>query len=416
MENSKFVERLSHIRESLGNNIYLQAISRGVMGILPIIIIGSFASLFMGLPIAQWQAFLKTSGLTGVLSAFVAGTTNVLGLYMTYGICKTLSNSLGIKAKITPILALVTYITLLPSNVTEEGMAFLSFDFLGTKGMIVGIIISVIVCHSYKFIIDRNLTIKMPEGTPTYVSDSFLALVPAFFVALVAMILKFAFALTSYGDAFNCLYSLLQIPLTALIGGSLFANVIITALSQLNWAVGVHPGYLTGLVGPLLFSLDGMNQGFFAQGKALPKIIGMAFNYITTTAVFYPAIAIAVLIFAKSERLKIVGKVAVAPAFFGISEPLIFGLPIVFNPFVLIPWVLGPMVNYVVAYMLTSAGIVARCAGVTVFNVPMIFTGIMNGNISIALMEIGLFIIDILLFMPFIKVLEKNYIVEENTK
>lgn len=416
MENSKFVERLSHIGESLGNNIYLQAISRGVMGILPIIIIGSFASLFMGLPIAQWQAFLKTSGLTGVLSAFVAGTTNVLGLYMTYGICKTLSNSLGIKAKITPILALVTYITLLPSNVTEEGMAFLSFDFLGTKGMIVGIIISVIVCHSYKFIIDRNLTIKMPEGTPTYVSDSFLALVPAFFVALVAMILKFAFALTSYGDAFNCLYSLLQIPLTALIGGSLFANVIITALSQLNWAVGVHPGYLTGLVGPLLFSLDGMNQGFFAQGKALPNIIGMAFNYITTTAVFYPAIAIAVLIFAKSERLKIVGKVAVAPAFFGISEPLIFGLPIVFNPFVLIPWVLVPMVNYVVAYMLTSAGIVARCAGVTVFNVPMIFTGIMNGNISIALMEIGLFIIDILLFMPFIKVLEKNYIVEENTK
>lgn len=416
MENSKFVERLSHIGESLGNNIYLQAISRGVMGILPIIIIGSFASLFMGLPIAQWQAFLKTSGLTGVLSAFVAGTTNVLGLYMTYGICKTLSNSLGIKAKITPILALVAYITLLPSNVTEEGMAFLSFDFLGTKGMIVGIIISVIVCHSYKFIIDRNLTIKMPEGTPTYVSDSFLALVPAFFVALVAMILKFAFALTSYGDAFNCLYSLLQIPLTALIGGSLFANVIITALSQLNWAVGVHPGYLTGLVGPLLFSLDGMNQGFFAQGKALPNIIGMAFNYITTTAVFYPAIAIAVLIFAKSERLKIVGKVAVAPAFFGISEPLIFGLPIVFNPFVLIPWVLGPMVNYVVAYMLTSAGIVARCAGVTVFNVPMIFTGIMNGNISIALMEIGLFIIDILLFMPFIKVLEKNYIVEENTK
>ena len=122
------------------------------------------------------------------------------------------------------------------------------------------------------------------------------------------------------------------------------------------------------------------------------------------------------MIFAKSERLKIVGKVAVAPAFFGISEPLIFGLPIVFNPFVLIPWVLGPMVNYVVAYMLTSAGIVARCAGVTVFNVPMIFTGIMNGNISIALMEIGLFIIDILLFMPFIKVLEKNYIVEENTK
>ena len=416
MENSKFIQKLSLVGEKLGNNIYLQSISRGVMSILPIIIVGSFASLFMGLPIEQWQGLIKETGLAAGLGAVVAGTTNLLGLYITYGICKSLSEKLNIKSKITPILALVTYVALLPTTVDKKGMAFLSFDFLGTKGMIVGILISVIVCHIYKFITDKDITIKMPEGTPTYVSDSFLALIPAFIIAIIAMCLKIIFGLTPYGDAFNCVYSVLQIPLTVLIGGSLFANMIFIFLTQVNWALGVHPGYLTGMTAPVLFALDGMNQALYAQGKEIPNIIGMAFSYITTTAVFYPAIAIAILLFARSKRLKTVGKVAVAPAFFGISEPLVFGLPIVYNPMILIPWLLGPILNFGIAYVLTSSGIIARCAGVTVFNIPMIFTGIMNGSVSIAIMEIGLFILDILLFMPFIKLIDKNYLKEEAGK
>lgn len=139
------------------------------------------------------------------------------------------------------------------------------------------------------------------------------------------------------------------------------------------------------MTAPVLFALDGMNQALYAQGKEVPNIIGMAFSYITTTAVFYPAIAIAILLFAKSQRLKTVGKVAVAPAFFGISEPLVFGLPIVYNPMILIPWLFVPILNFGIGYMLTSVHLVAKCAGVTVFNIPMIFTGIMNGSISIAI-------------------------------
>ncbi len=412
MENNQFIQKLSIIGEKLGNNIYLQAISRGVMGILPIIIVGSFASLFMGLPVAPWQSFIQQTGLTSALGAVVAGTTNLLGLYMTFSICKSLAENLKIKNKITPILALVVYVILLPTTVAND-TAFLSFDFLGTKGMIVGILISIIVCHCYQFITNRNITIKMPEGTPTYVSDSFVALIPAFFIAIIAMVLRMMITFTPYGDIFNCVYSILQIPLTALIGGSLLANMLFTFLTQINWSLGVHPGYLTGMTAPVLFALDGMNQALYAQGKEVPNIIGMAFSYITTTAVFYPAIAIAILLFAKSQRLKTVGKVAVAPAFFGISEPLVFGLPIVYNPMILIPWLFVPILNFGIGYMLTSVHLVAKCAGVTVFNIPMIFTGIMNGSISIAIMEIGLFVLDILLFMPFIKIIDKNYIKEE---
>ena len=416
MENTIFIDKLSRFGDKVGNNIYLQAISQGGLSALPVIVVGSFASLFAGLPIHAWQNFIHQTGLAGGLGAVVNATTNLLGLLFTYGICKKLSEKMEIKAQITPILAAIVYVILLPVTVSAEGGAVLSFDYLGSKGMVVGILVSIITCKLYKFVIDKNITIKMPEGTPSYVSDSFLALIPAFVIIIFAMIVSMLVKFTPYDNVFNMIYSILQIPLTALMGTSLFANSVLNILVQASWALGIHPGYLTGTVGPIMFALDGANQAAYAAGQQVPNIIGMAFSYITTTAVLYPAIAVSILLFAKSGRLRTVGKVAVAPAFFGISEPLIFGLPIVLNPLILIPWLIAPALNFFVGYVLVSTGLVARAAGVIVFNVPMIFTGLLNGSYTISLMEIGLFMLDILLFFPFIKILDKKYFAEEQAE
>ena len=416
MENTIFIDKLSRFGDKVGNNIYLQAISQGGLSALPVIVVGSFASLFAGLPIDAWQNFIHQTGLAGGLGAVVNATTNLLGLLFTYGICKKLSEKMEIKAQITPILAAIVYVILLPVTVSAEGGAVLSFDYLGSKGMVVGILVSIITCKLYKFVIDKNITIKMPEGTPSYVSDSFLALIPAFVIIIFAMIVSMLVKFTPYDNVFNMIYSILQIPLTALMGTSLFANSVLNILVQASWALGIHPGYLTGTVGPIMFALDGANQAAYAAGQQVPNIIGMAFSYITTTAVLYPAIAVSILLFAKSGRLRTVGKVAVAPAFFGISEPLIFGLPIVLNPLILIPWLIAPALNFFVGYVLVSTGLVARAAGVIVFNVPMIFTGLLNGSYTISLMEIGLFMLDILLFFPFIKILDKKYSAEEQAE
>lgn len=89
-----------------------------------------------------------------------------------------------------------------------------------------------------------------------------------------------------------------------------------------------------------MFGLDGANQAAYAAGQSVPNIIGMAFSYSTTIATVYPAFALALLLFAKSGQLKTVGKISVAPAFFGISEPLIFGAPVVLNPTIVVPWVI----------------------------------------------------------------------------
>lgn len=412
-EKKSFIERLTVLGDKVSSNLYLQAVSQGVMAMLPVIIIGAFASLFSGLPIPVWQSLISATGINALLSMVVSATTNMLGLWFTYSIAKSLADKLDVHNKIVPILALIVYLSLLPAAAMENGTAVLSYDYLGTKGMIVGILLAFLTVKLYKFIVDRNITIKMPEGTPDYVANSFTSLIPGFVIIIAAMVIRAIFAVTPFGSAFDCLYTILQIPLTALIGGSIISNCILQVIIQFLWVLGVHPGFVSGMTAPILFGLDGMNQAAYAAGESVPNIIGMAFSYSTTIATVYPAIALSIFLFAKSSQLKTVSKISIAPAFFGISEPLIFGIPVVLNPVIAIPWIIAPALNFAIAYGLTSMGIVARYAGVTVFNFPMIFTGLMNGSFSIAIMEIGLFILDILLFMPFIKAIDKKYIEEE---
>lgn len=413
MAKTNFVEMATKMSDVVGGNIYLRSISKGVMPNLPIIIIGSFASLFVGLPIPFWQTFIQNTGLVSILNMVVAATTNMLGVYFTYGIAKAYAKNLELKADLVPVLAITAYLALLPSAVTESGSTAFSYTYLGTKGMIVGIFVAIFTVKVFKAIVDAKIVIRMPEGTPDYVSNSFVSLIPGFVVVIGAMIVRALFGLTPWGNIFDCLYNLLQIPLTAIMGNNVIAMCIFQLITQLLWVFGVHPGFLTSLTGPIMFGLDGMNQAAYAAGEPIPSVIGMAFSYAMTIAVVYPAFAVAVALFSKSSQLKTVGKISVAPAFLGISEPLIFGVPVVLNPFVAVPWIITPMLNFVLGYLACSSGLVAKYAGVTVFNFPMVATGLLNGSISIALMEVVLFVIDVLIYMPFVRIQDKKNLMAE---
>lgn len=413
MAKTNFVEMATKLSDVVGGNIYLRSISKGVMPNLPIIIIGSFASLFVGLPIPFWQSFIQSAGLVTILNMVVAATTNMLGVYFTYGIAKAYAKNLELQADLVPVLAIVAYLTLSPLSDPEAASANFAYTYLGTKGMIVGIFVAIFTVKIFKAIVDAKIVIKMPEGTPDYVSNSFVSLIPGFVVIIVAMIVRALFGLTPWGNIFDCLYNLLQIPLTAIMGNNVIAMCIFQLITQLLWVFGVHPGFLTSLTGPIMFGLDGMNQAAYAAGEPIPSVIGMAFSYAMTIAVVYPAFAVAVALFSKSSQLKTVGKISVAPAFLGISEPLIFGVPVVLNPFVAVPWIITPMLNFVLGYLACSSGLVAKYAGVTVFNFPMVATGLLNGSVSLAVLEVALFVIDVLVYMPFIRMQDKKYLADE---
>ena len=294
----------------------------------------------------------------------------------------------------------------MPTLTSEDGVTSLAFDYLGTKGMILGIVIAFLATKLFHLIVSKNIVIKMPAGTPDFVSNSFVSLIPAFAIALCAIVVRMIFALAPWGDAFSCFYALIQMPIQGLIGGNIASAVLISVIMCLLWCFGIHPGFITSLIGPLFMMLDGANQAAYAAGEALPNIIGMNFNYITTIAIAYPAVPIAILLVARSAQLRTVGKVALAPGFFGINEPIIFGLPIVMNPVAAIPFIVTPLINVIGMYALQSLGIVAKCIGILPFNIPVVITGMLSGGISIAIAEVVFLIIDILIWIPFIKAMD----------
>jgi len=138
MAKINFSETLTLASDKVSRNIYLQSISQGCMSMLPVVIIGSFASLFSGLPVNFWQNFIQSTGISGILAAVVSATTNMLGVFFTYGVASAYAEKLKITNKVAVILALVVYIALLPTATLDTGTTTPSTSYMGTSGMIVG--------------------------------------------------------------------------------------------------------------------------------------------------------------------------------------------------------------------------------------------------------------------------------------
>lgn len=216
---------------------------------------------------------------------------------------------------------------------------------LGTTGIFTAIIMSIIAVQLYRLCVKRKWIIKMPEAVPEGVSRSFTALIPAFLVAFV--ILTFTGILVAFNTD---IFKIIAVPfgfvvnLTSSWAGILVIYFLIHAL----WIVGIHGANIIGaFITPIVLSnmqlnIDGANIPFAGEFQNTFVIIG------GSGATLGLCLFIALL--AKSEQLKVLGKASLVPGIFNINEPLVFGLPIVYNPFLAIPFFLAPMVSASIGY------------------------------------------------------------------
>lgn len=47
----------------------------------------------------------------------------------------------------------------------------------------------------------------------------------------------------------------------------------------------------------------------------------------------------------RSKQLKSVGKATITPVLFAVNEPLLFGMPVILNPYLFVPFLMTPPVN-----------------------------------------------------------------------
>lgn len=256
----------------------------------------------------------------------------------------------------------------------------------------------------------------MPPGVPPTVVKSFSALIPACVVMIVFFSINLVLGLAQT-DAFTIVYKFLQTPLLNL-GDTLGAMVVAYIFLHLFWFFGINGGSVVGAVfNPILQTLSAENVAFFTTGAGSPHIICQQFQDLFATfggCGSTLSLVIAMFMVCKSERIKKLSKLALVPGIFGINEPIVFGLPLVLNPAMLIPFMLVPTLNIVISYACMSLGLVPVCSGINIpWTMPVIISGFLATNWAGALLQALLLVMGVFIYIPFIKAMDNEYLKEE---
>lgn len=395
---------------------YVQIMQRTFITFTGLLIVGSLFLLLASLPIPGYKELIgdfsaKFAAASGVGTSFIGLFVAVAAAHATMEFYKEKKGEnndiLG-----PTILAVSCFFLMVPAQsvktvvegAAEPGtFAGVPTDFLGPKGVFAALIISIVTCELYRFFVRKNLVIKMPKGVPPMVSQAFVALIPAALIITFWWIIRVVIGID--------LPALIMSAFEPLISAGDNAWTVFTAtfLNRILWAIGIHGGNVVGAVAsPIWTQMNAANQAAAVAGETLPHMFSGAFydNYIW---IGLAPLAL-VMCFSKSKRLKALGILALPAALFNIGEPLIFGLPIVMNPLMMIPFVLSYVIISIVAVLLTMSGVIPVPALTAPWITPApIKTWIATaGNIPAVLFVLITWVILAFVFWPFVKAIEKQ--------
>ncbi|TKH34600.1 PTS sugar transporter subunit IIC [Paenibacillus polymyxa] len=408
----KFSYKLQKVAGTIQQNRYMSAISNGLMSTLPFLIIGAFATLFSALAWEPYQNLIApVKAIIGLASTM---TTSIIALYAVFCIAYRLAQAFDKDPLVPAATALLSFLIVTPIQTFDKVRA-LPLQWLGAQGLFVAMIVGLIAARLYIWIVDRNWTIKMPDGVPPTVVKTFSGLIPAVLVALVFVIVAGLFMQTSFGTVHDFIYTYLQIPLEGL-GGSLGALIIALIIMQALWMFGIHGAIvILAIVKPIWMSLDLANLDAFQAGAPLPNIIGLAFWSIFCNYAPMLGFALLLVFLAKSKQLRTIGKLGLPGTFFSIHEPLIFGIPMVLNPLLAIPFIVAPIICAVLGYIATNIGLLPAPIGIyPPFGTPLFALGFIEGSWKLAAAQLVLIPISMLIYYPFFRALDKQALKKEH--
>lgn len=410
------------LAEKIGKNKYLISIRDGFLLTTPLLIIGSFFLLIANFPINNWTEFWARffgENWTAYMAKPTSATFDIMAILAVVGIAYSFSRELNVDKLSGAAVAVVSWFILMPYKVTDGSVTLngIPLDWVGSKGIFIGIITAFVSVHIYAWVIKKGWIIKMPKGVPPAVTQSFAALVPSAVVLGIFFLVNSLLALTPYDNAFNFIFKFLQQPLLVL-GNTLGAVLVAMGFQHFFWFFGINGGSIVGsIMQPILTPLSIENLSAFQAGNPLPNVINQQFYDLFTTfggAGSTLSMLIAMIIVCRSQRIKNLSKISVVPALFGINEPVIFGLPVVLNPTILIPFLLTPLINILISYFTMVSGIVPFTSGVSIpWTTPVIISGFLTTGWKGALLQLILVILGVFIYMPFVKMMDKQYKKEE---
>lgn len=415
-------EKVMPWANKISNERHLAALRDAMVLTIPFIIIGSIFLILASFPIPAYTEFLNqhVEIKNALLFPFNA-TFNIVALVATFGLGYRLAESYNVDSLASGCIALASYFLVTPrfsATIDEVAVTGVDVNYFTSQGLFVGLLIAIVSTEVYRIVVQKNLTIKMPEGVPPTVAKSFTAVIPGFLVVLVVWIIRLLVEnLTSFDSIHSVIQTILEKPLTHL-GTSLGGTIVVFLLINLLWCIGLHGSIIANSVMlPIWLQLTSANAAALAAGEPVKNIVSAEFRYLIFVGGSGATLGlvIAMVFFAKSKQLKQLGRLSIGPGIFGINEPVLFGFPIVFNPIMWIPFLIMPIVTVLITYLSMQAGLVAKPIGVLPPGTtpPLISGYLMTGSLSGSVLQLVILVLSFMIYFPFFKLADAQKAKEE---
>lgn len=417
------------------NTKAVTAIKNGMLYPIPFIVVGAIFLILGQFPIQSIQDYLNDIGVGPILMQASNASFGIMALFAVFGISYSWVRDAGYDAAPAGLLAIVVDILLQPDTVKQvtsithpskvsdvwQVSNVIDKTWLGGQGMVIAIIVGLLVGWSYTWFMKKGFTIKMPEQVPANVSASFTALIPGAAIITVATIVYGVFKLIFNTTLVEWIYATIQTPLQHATDGPL-GVLVIAFLPVFLWFFGVHGSTIIGgIMTPLLLSNNSDNLQLYKAGKLTIEngahIVTQSFmdQYLTVTgAGMTIGFVVFMLVRARSAQMKTLGKLEIVPALFNINEPILFGIPLVLNPMMAIPFIITPVISGFATYTVIALGIIPPFNGVYVpWTTPAVISGLIVGGWKGALWQALMLIMSFFIYYPFAKRYDKILLSQE---
>lgn len=407
----------------------VKAMKDGVMNIIPLSLIGSIFILLAQIPSKSINKVLISifgENFTDPLFKVYGATFSIMAMVTVFSIAYSYVKNEGYEGLSAGVISLVSFLIVV-NDFTFDAAGnqvggVIPKLWMGGQGMVGAIIIGLIVGATYSWFMKKDIRIKMPEGVPPNVTNAFTALVPGFFIITGAMIIYIIFKFNLDTSFMEWIYKVIQKPLQGMTD-TIWGAIAIAVLPVFFWWFGVHgTSVTTAVISGLLTANTLENQAILAAQGTLSlangaNIVTQQFNdNFTSTggSGVTVCLILAMLIAGRSNHIKSLGKLALGPNIFNINEPIIFGLPIVFNPLMFIPFIAVPLFTALITYAAIATGFMQPFTGVMVpWTTPMIISGFIVAGWQGALVHVVIITVGTLIYLPFMKKQDNIYLQEE---
>lgn len=418
--------KVVQVMGAIANNRYLTAIRNGMSVIIPVTIIGSMFIIALNLPIDAWKEMIAPYA--DKLMIPMNFTMDFMSVYVCVGIASSLCDDYKIDKVSTSVLSVLAFLiaTITPASIDPElaqkagievSGTVLPLGNFGAAGLFTAIIASIFTVEVVRFSIKRNLVIKMPNGVPTSVINSFAALVPGAIVIVVAWILKVGLNF-DINKALQWVFS----PIGYFAGDTVLSVIVPILLITIVWIFGIHGMIIaTPILYPFWYENLNANINAAASGSAIPHFMTeQFFQWFVWIGGAGATLSLAFLMafLGKSDFCKKMGRFTFIPGIFNINEPLIFGVPIVMNPFFALPFILAPLAMGIVTYLAMGVfHLVSYPIAIVPWTLPAPIGALMATGFDwrAAVLAVVNIVIAGVIYYPFFRAFDKNMLDKEKS-